>query len=251
MARTTHRSARLRTTTALAVALTVACGTLAACSDGDDDATTTTEATTTTVDPTVQELATTFRADVGPDTISEDDATCVAQALVDELGEEQATEVIGSSDELLEIPAGERVVVTDTFNECVPGTAVADAVVDEFYTSLGASTEPDPAVAACVAEEMDGRTGDVLFESAEADANDTLPTVTLAALEECVPDGVLAEVFASAFETEGATPEQAQCTAEAVTSQLSLEQITRLGLGDGEMSSDIQDVITEAASSCL
>lgn len=251
MSPSTHRSTRLRTSTALVVALTVGCAGLAACSSGDDDATTTTEATTTTVDPAVAELATTFRADVGPDTISEDEATCVAQALVDELGDEQAAEVIGSSDELLEIPAGERVVVTDTFNECVPGTAVATSVVDEFYTSLGASSAADPAVTECVATEMDGRTGDVLFESAEADANDTLPTVTLAALEECVPSEVLAEVFASAFESEGATPEQAQCTAEAVTSQLSLEEITRLGLDEGEMSSEIQDVITQAASGCL
>jgi hypothetical protein len=250
MSPSTHRSARLRASSALVAAFAIACSGLVACS-GDDDAATTTESTTTTVDPAVQELATTFRADLGPDTISADEATCVAQSLVDELGDERATEVVGSSDELLEIPAGERVVVTDTFNECVPGTAVATSVVDEFYTSLGASSDPDPAVTECVATEMDGRTGDVLFESAEADENDTLPTVTLAALEQCVPDEVLAEVFASAFESEGATPEQAQCTAQAVTSQLTLEQITRVGLGEGEMSTEIQDIITQAASGCL
>jgi hypothetical protein len=124
-------------------------------------------------------------------------------------------------------------------------------VVEEFYSSLGASTEPDPAVVECVGAQMDGRTGDVLFEGAEADTNDTLPTVTLAALEECVPDEVLAEVFVSAFESEGATPEQARCTADAVASQLTLEQITRIGLEGGEMSPEIEGIITEAATNCL
>jgi hypothetical protein len=251
MARSTHRTARLRATTTLAVVLTVTGGVLAACSGDDEATTTTTEATTTTLDPAVAELATTFRADVGADTISADEATCVARTLVDELGAEEAAEVVGSSDDLLEIPATQRVVVTDTFNDCVPGTAVATAVVEEFYTSIGASSEPDPVVVDCVATEMDGRTGDVLFEGAEADSNDTLPTVTLAALESCVPDDVLAEVFVSAFEAEGATPEQAQCTAEAVTSQLTLEQITRLGLDDAEMSPEIEGIITQAATGCL
>lgn len=251
MARSTYRTARLRATTTLAVVLTVAGGALAACSGDDEGTTTTTEATTTTLDPAVAELATAFRAEVGPDTISEDDATCVAGTLVDELGAEQATEVVQSSDDLLEIPAAERIVVTDTFNDCVPGTAVATAVVEEFYSSLGASTEPDPAVIECVGTEMDGRTGDVLFEGAEADTNDTVPTVTLAALEQCVPDGVLAEVFMSAFESEGATPEQARCTADAVASQLSLEEITRLGLEGGEMSPEIEGIISQAATDCL
>lgn len=248
-----HQSARAtpgRRRLAVAV-LASCCAVIGACSSGEDDAdddssTTTTEATS----PVVEEIAGDIRADLGEEMISAEEATCVARILVDELGEDGAQELNESSEDLASVPGEQQDAVTAGFNECVPGSAVAETVTTRFYEGFGATAPPTEEVIDCVGTELDGQTGDVVFEGLAATEDGTVPQVTIAAFEACVPDDVIAEVFVTAFEGQGATPEQARCTADAVAGRLSLEQLAEIGSSGGTLPADVQAIVTEAAQGC-
>ena len=43
------------------------------------------------------------------------------------------------------------------FNECIPGSVMAEDITTEFYSSIGASSEPDAAVIDCVKSSNPGK----------------------------------------------------------------------------------------------
>jgi hypothetical protein len=127
---------------------------------------------------------------------------------------------------------------------------MAEDITSEFYSSIGASTEPDAAVVDCVAGELDGRTGDVALEGMTADTEGADLGTTAAVLEGCIPPEVVTELFVTSFTTAGLTPEQAQCAAEQVSGQISLSQLVELGSSTGALPPEIQAISDAAVTAC-
>jgi hypothetical protein len=238
---------------ALALALVGALvGGLAGC--GDEESPTSPAAgsespTETETSDAVEEIADEIRRDVGDGTFSQQESVCLAQYLVDELGEEQAREV-GEADDLPSLPTAQLQAARVAMNECIPGDALADTMTTQFYQGLGAGARPARGVVRCIAGELDGQTGDVLVATLRQDARGEAPTTLIAAFAECVPDGVLIDVFAQSFEDEGAGPDAARCIAAELVDEVSLAQLVQLGMSGKEPGPELQAAIVDAVGTC-
>jgi hypothetical protein len=241
----TSRSRGTRRLAALCIPLLAGLA-LAGCGGDDsssDDATPTTEATS--------EAASTIGEDAVTDLgVTKDEGICFGNTLVDQLGEDEALELNNSDAEFSELPEAQLTAVQVAFNECIPGSVMAEDITSEFYSSIGASTEPDAAVVDCVAGELDGRTGDVALEGMTADTEGADLGTTAAVLEGCIPPEVVTELFVTSFTTAGLTPEQAQCAAEQVSGQISLSQLVELGSSTGALPPEIQAISDAAVTAC-
>lgn len=240
----TRRVASLAITLLASVAL-LGCGGDDDSSSGEEDATTTTEA--------VSEAAVTIGKDAETDLgVTEDEGLCFGTSLVDQLGEESALELNDSDADLTELPAEQVSAVQVAFNECVPGSALAQDIVDEFYSSIGTSAEADPAVVDCVATSLDGKTGDVALEGISAQSDDSAANldVTAGILEGCVPQEVLTELLATSFVSAGLTEAQAQCASEQLAGQITLTQFMELGSSTAEVPPELQSIADAAVTAC-
>jgi hypothetical protein len=236
-----------------ATALTVLAGlALVACGGGDDESSDSSSQTTTTAAAEVSDAARTIGEDAVVDLgISEDEGLCLGNELVEQLGEDEALALNESDADFAELPEAQLTAVRVAFNECVPGSALAGDLTSEFYTSIGASTEPDQAVIDCVAAELDGQTGDVALEGLSVEGPDADLTATASILEGCIPAEVVTELFTTSFTSSGLTPEQAQCAAEQVSGQISLSQLVELGSSSGDLPPEIQAISEQAVTACL
>jgi len=177
---------------------------VAGCGGSDDDAegttsTSTTSSTTTTTEAaesseTVDFLIGSLMDDqVAAD---EDEARCVAERLVDELGDEGARELEAKSDDLSTLPDDQLELVRVTFNECVSGSVLAAAIANDLYATLDAETPAE--VLSCIGDGYEGIVGDAMVEFSEA-RDEVLPESMQLALETCLPD----EDFDAIFGTDG------------------------------------------------
>ena len=242
----TSRSRGARRLAALSIPL-IAGLALVGCGGDDsssDGASPTTEATSG--------AASTIGADAVADLgVTKDEGICFGNTLVDQLGEEEALALNDSDAEFSDLPEAQLTAVQVAFNECIPGSVMAEDITTEFYSSIGASTEPDAAVIDCVAGELDGRTGDVALEGMTADTEGADLGTTAAVLEGCIPPEVVTELFVTSFTTAGLTPEQAQCAAEQVSGQISLSQLVELGSSTGALPPEIQAISDAAVTACV
>lgn len=245
---------RRRRATFLAASFFIVTGAgLTACGDGDDtaDSSSTTESTTsTTAAPSeaVEQIAESIRTDFGEDLVTEDEASCFAQTLVDDVGEDKALELKDDESLPTELPESDQAALERAIDECIPATAFATAFASEFYSGLGTDAEPTPEVAACVSKEFGDSTWALLVASSSGD-EDSVPPELMSALDSCVPTEVVAAALAASFEAEGATPAEATCTADAVASQVTLSELAELE-GAAEPSPELMDRIGQAAMNC-
>jgi len=197
----------------------------------------------------VEEIADEIREDVGAGTFNQKQSECLAQYLVDELGEEAAREV-GEADDLPSLPPEQVRAARVAMNECIPGGALAPVLATQFYQGLGTGGRPAAGVVRCISDELDGQTGDVLIATIREDARGDAPASLIAAFEACVPDGVLIDVFAQSFEDEGAGPEAARCIATELVDAVNLTQIVELGLSGKRPGPEFQAFIEDAVDTC-
>ncbi len=246
--RSRARSTFLRAVPAvLLLALVGACGG----SDDSDDAEGTTSTTTSTTEaPAASEAVESISQSLLDDGVAadEDEARCVAQRFVDELGEEDAKALDDSSDDLTDLPEDQLELVRTAFNECVSGTIVGEMLVTELYAGMGTEGAPDEVVS-CVGDRYDGAVGDTMIEFSNA-TDEALPTSALDALEECVPTSDLAAVLAAQFEESGASPEEAKCAADGIAERISIAQFAEIGLSGGQIPPEIQSILTEEVTAC-
>lgn len=252
MLTSTSRSDRSRRSRSVAtLSLTIVAGlALLGCGGGDDDSS---EASTeTTAAATTSEAAQTIAEDAVVDLgVTKDEGLCFGNELVDQLGEDEALALNETEAEFSELPEAQLTAVQVAFNECIPGSVMAEDIATEFYSSIGSSTQPDQAVLDCVATALDGRTGDVALEGMSVDTEDADLTVTSEILDGCIPQEVATELFVTSFSGAGLTPEQAQCAAEQVSGQISLSQLVELGSSGGSLPPEIQAIADDAVTSCL
>lgn len=231
----------------LALALFAAL-TLAACGDDDNGATENGSTDSGSTDSAaVRTIADNAVADLG---ISEADGLCLGKELVRQLGEDDAVALNQSDADLNELPEAEQTAVRDAFNKCVPGSALAEELTSEFYSEIGASTAPDQEVLDCVAAELDGKTGDVVFEGLSVDTAETDLTLTTNILDGCIPAELLTELFTTSFIEAGLTPDQAQCVADQLSGQVTLGQLVDLESADDELGAEFEALIEQAVTAC-
>jgi len=230
-------------------------GALTACGsdDASDNETSDSRATTTTEaasgSEAAQGIADRFTSQTGLE-IDDAGALCFGEAMVAGFGEEKAVEVFDSNDELGELPEDDQTIIREAFNDCVPGSAVAEAITTEFYSSAGVTSTPDEAVTTCVAGAIEGRTGDVMWESFVGEATDEVPATTLEALETCVPNTVRAELFAAGMADSGLPPEQLDCIANALAEEFSLADLIEIE-DSTTIAPEIEARIEAASMSCV
>ena len=250
MLTSTHPTSRSRGTRRLAALSIPLLAGLALVGCGGDDSSSDDSSASPTTEAT-SEAASTIGEDAVTDLgVTKDEGICFGNTLVDQLGEDEALELNNSDAEFSELPEAQLTAVQVAFNECIPGSVMAEDITAEFYSSIGASTEPDAAVVDCVAGELDGRTGDVALEGMTADTEGADLGTTAAVLEGCIPPEVVTELFVTSFTTAGLTPEQAQCAAEQVSGQISLSQLVDLGSSAGALPPEIQAISDAAVTAC-
>lgn len=175
----------------------------------------------------------------------DDIAECVGNSVIDSLGEEQATAM--SEADLADYSPEELTALADAFDECVPGHIIAEDMTVSFYESAGATTEPSIETVQCVADALDGKTGQIVKEGAKADAGG-FPALTLAVMDSCVPPQDVAALLKAAFLDAGLTESQADCTATALQDQISVSDLAAAGLSDDNP--ELEAKVQAAAQTC-
>lgn len=231
----------------LLLALVAACGGSDESKDGDGDGTTTT--TTTKAATTGSGIVDTIVEDLLDDepAMDEADARCVAERLVDELGEDDAAAVNDASDDIASLPADQQEVVRATFNDCVSGTVIGAAFVDEFYANLGSDASTDEP-AACMGERFEGRVGDLMVEAAKTQGG--APPAAMEALDECVPTSHMADMLTAQFEESGLSPDQARCVGDRVAERILIGQFAEIGQSGGALPPEIESILRAEVTAC-
>jgi hypothetical protein len=196
---------------------------------------------------TVEDIASSFRSSI--DVLSEDEATCLAESLVDALGADRAQSV-ADADDLSSLDAEQRQSARTALNDCMSGAALAPTLATQFYQGLGTEARPTKAVTRCLAGELDGQAGDLLLAGLQAMEQGQVPAGLVDAYQACVPDEILIDEFASTFEADGASPEKARCVAEFLVDELSLAEITQIGMSGEQPGPEFQAVVQDAARAC-
>lgn len=192
-------------------------------------------------------LSTTDGAQVDGTAVGTAEQQCLGAAVIGAVGEDEATRM--SAADLSEYTPAQLEVLRRAFNKCVTGRTLAPGVVTNFYQGAGVTTPPANSVSDCVAAAIDGRTGDIVAESAAAEASTALPKVTLEALDACVPPADVSALLQAAFVKSGLDPKLSACVADAVSGQVSVSQLAELG-GSTTVPPEIQALLDQAALGC-
>lgn len=192
-------------------------------------------------------LSTADSAKLDDSSVSSDEEECLGTEVIDAVGEDEATQM--SEAELSEYTPAQLEVLRDAFNTCVSGETLAGELVVNFYEGAGATTPPADAVTECVAAAIDGRTGDIVVESAQLQSDTDLPQVTLEVLDTCIPASDVALLLGDAFQQAGLPAAQATCMAGTLSDQISVSQLAELG-GSSQIPPEVEALVTQAAAAC-
>jgi hypothetical protein len=254
-----------RSRTALAVVFVLGAALAAGCSGGDDSAEPAKKtskdrpASTSTTSKGSSDGASTGIASgilsssraskLDPSSVGEDEAACLGGYVIDQVGEDEARAI--SDADISTLSDAQLAVLTAGFDKCISGATMAPDLVASFYQGTGVKTAPSDAVVACVAKGIDGRTGEVVAESASLDAGGTSAAapITLSVMDTCVPASDITALLEGAFVDAGLTQAQASCTATALSGKISITQLAELGTSSS-LPPDIQATITQAAQGC-
>jgi hypothetical protein len=180
--------------------------------------------------------------------VASDEEECLGDFVIDALGEDEALEM--SEADISTYTTAQMEALQAGFNECISGASVAGDLLSSFYEGAGATASPSPGVEECVADTLDGQTGDVVVESIQMAESDTLPPVMLATFDACVPPSDVALILEAAFSSSGLTPEQSTCMASALSGSITITQLAELGASDAGLPPDLEATITQAAQGC-
>ena len=185
--------------------------------------------------------------DIQPGDVDELESGCLGFALIDALGETDARGVVTTED-----PPPEQLAALEAgFDACISGTTLGPAITALFFSEFPGAPSPDQSVVSCVAGEIDGTTGQLIIGLFDSSETGSLPTEFLDTLDVCVPDQVVADLFAEALVSDGTVdPVQAACIAEQVAPQLSISTLAAAGQADG-LPADVQALIEEATLACI
>jgi hypothetical protein len=252
------RSAGRRTSALLLAVLATFAFVAAACGGDDDEATPSKnsderETTTTETDEDADTgiasgiLDSASKGGTFDDSgFDEDVELCVGESIIDAVGEDTAQQM-ADGDPSTYSPE-ELDALAAAFDECVPGSALAESMTDSFYKSAGSKTPPSAEVVDCVATELDGRTGTVIKEGVAVDSGE-MPELTLQIMDRCVPPADVTALLQAAFVDAGLTEAQATCTANALNGQISVSELAEAGAASGG-SPELEAKVEAAAQSC-
>jgi hypothetical protein len=181
--------------------------------------------------------------------ITKADSRCVADAAVPDLS---AAGRKAMATEKAEGPEGlskaDRKVLFSAFDQCIDTKTLAQAMA----TAMGAGGDGtfSSATLDCVVDKLtaDHPSSGALMESILSDKSETALTATLTA---CVsPDDIEAQLVQE-FTSQGLTDAQARCVAAKVSAAIPPDQLIALGTGGQDLPAEMQQTITEAATSCM
>jgi len=171
---------------------------------------------------------------------------CIGGSVIDSLGEDEA-QTMADTDPSEYSPDQVDALVA-AFNDCVPGEVIAPTLVSSFYEGMGAAEPSDSTMVDCVADAVDGQTGDIVREGIAAQANESTPELTLQAFDQCMPAEDITALLTEAFTSSGLTAEQAACVATALEGQISVSELAAAGQNDG--SPELEAKVQAAAEGC-
>lgn len=171
---------------------------------------------------------------------------CIGESVIDAVGESSAEAMMDGDP--ADYSADEVDALVQAFNDCVPGEAMAPTMVSSFYEGMGATEPTDPTMVDCVAEEIDGRTGDLVGEGLAVEATDAFPELTLQVMDTCMPTEDLTALLTEAFASSGLTDAQASCVATALEGQITVTDLAEAGSGTG--SPELEALVQSAALGC-
>jgi hypothetical protein len=219
-----------------------------ACSgdDTDDAAPTTTDEPETTEAPE----STTTEAGSGSDdsqvadalaagdlALAEDEYQCLADALVEEYGDELALEL--ASDTSSPIPEDKLDAISTMFADCVSAQSYASSVLEGLFEPQ----EIDDATTTCVAQGMEGELKQIVIES-----NEGPPATIMVLVDECVSTEVYAEFLVPVMEAMG-VEDQADCVATELAADVPFSQFMAETEND-EPSAELMAAVSAAAGAC-
>ena len=192
-------------------------------------------------------LSTADSAKLDDSAVSSDEEECLGAEVIDAVGEAEATQM--SEADLSQYTPAQLEVLRDAFNTCVSGETLAGELVVNFYEGAGATKQPGAEVTTCVASAIDGRTGDIVVESAQLQSDTALPQITLEVLDTCVPAADVALLLTDAFQQAGLPAAQASCMATTLSDQISVSQLAELG-NAAQIPPEVQALVNAAAAGC-
>ena len=171
---------------------------------------------------------------------------CIGGSVIDSLGEDEAQTMADTDPS--EYSSDQVDALVAAFNDCVPGEVIAPTLVSSFYEGMGAAEPSDSTMVDCVAEAVDGQTGDIVREGIAAQENESTPELTLQAFDQCMPAEDITALLTEAFTSSGLTAEQAACVATALEGQISVSELAAAGQNDG--SPELEAKVQAAAEGC-
>ena len=241
-----------RTGVAALVGVLALCSTaLTACGSDDDSKESSSDEKVTTTAPAsggAEKIAENFNTQTGLE-VDDAAATCVAEAMVADMGDERAVEVFESNEELSELSEADQTTIRTAFNDCLPGSAVAEPVAFDFYDTIGATSTPDAETVTCLDTALDGHAGDAMWATFTEDADDPSITATLEAFEGCLPTSVRAELFTATLAGQGLDEAQVACISTALAEELTLAELVEIG-NSGQMTPEMESRLTAAGAGC-
>ncbi len=180
------------------------------------------ETTTTEDDSTAEQIGQKVVPSDSMDTVDSTMQACVGEAFLAEYDEADALALAETADERPEdLTEEQTALLADSLDDCIPGSAFAEAYIGVFYEEAGLG-DPDQAATDCLGRAVDGTVGQVatsLNDSGE------VPAEFLTALDTCLPPEVLAGLLVAGFTQEGVTESQARCIADLAAGQVTLSQV--------------------------
>lgn len=178
--------------------------------------------TTTEDDSTAERIGQKVVNSDSMDTVDSTMQACVGEAFLAEYDEADALALAETADERPEDLTDEQTAfLAGALDDCIPGSAFAEAYVSVFYEEAGLG-DPDPAATDCLGRAVDGTVGQV---AASLNDSGEVPADFLAALDTCLPPEMLAGLLVAGFTQEGVTEPQARCIAELAAGQVTLSQV--------------------------
>lgn len=235
MAMTTRRPVFLLSLLTLVLAVS-----LAACG-GDDDSG---SASSSDADADTALSVGEALSDNAPFEMDDEDERCVGTSLIEALGEEEAR-TVAESDDASQLSGEQKDAATVALNECLEGATVAAGVLSSFAEEAGAEID-DPELESCIADQIDGRVGDVVVQS-----SDNSEEAFAALVGDCPTNALVSTLFKGQFVEQGFDEAAAQCVADQLAQQYDLAALLRLESdSSASAGAELENQTAAAVSAC-
>jgi hypothetical protein len=177
------------------------------------------------------------------DTVTPVMQSCVGKKFIAELGSKAESVAATADKESDKLTKAQLAVVSDSFDECIPGTAFATYLLTAVSKQAGIA-KPDEATVSCLAKAIDGKVGEVVMSSGGTSQSSDLA----GSIDPCIPKDTLTAILAGTLKQEQATEKwtdaQVTCIATAMSAQVKFSDLL------SQNATKLQDLVKTATAAC-